>query len=327
MTPMDDFEKTNKLEGIFIPYMRERRDLLYDSGKNLHSRFVHYTTAEAAIKIIRQKKLWLRNTTCMADYGEVHHGFKILQKFFQNKENGALFRNTVNGFAEGASDTALNLFDKIWKNAQFNIHIGCVSEHRDDENINGRLSMWRAFGSSTAARVAIVFKLPWRGKTLPNFNLRFCPVAYMKQLDSDQLLHKVIENMKENMKFLATIPKNEITNWIYAMVFCGASCLKHDGFEEEREWRVVYCPPIDGGNQFFDMSVEIINGIPQRIYHLPLDGKISTSSEFTEIFDQIIIGPTVYRSAIGEAFATALSEVGVLEPEKKIFVSDITIRT
>ena len=53
-----------KLEGIFVPYARKRRDEFYARG----GKFVHYTSADAAIKIIKDKRIWMRNTTCMSDY-------------------------------------------------------------------------------------------------------------------------------------------------------------------------------------------------------------------------------------------------------------------
>ena len=54
-------------------HARKQRDDLYAKSK----RFVHYTSADNALKIIRTKRLWMRNTTCMADYREVEHGYQI----------------------------------------------------------------------------------------------------------------------------------------------------------------------------------------------------------------------------------------------------------
>ena len=44
-----------KLEGIFLPYTRKPRDELYGKFK----RFVHYTSADNALKIIKTKRLWI----------------------------------------------------------------------------------------------------------------------------------------------------------------------------------------------------------------------------------------------------------------------------
>jgi hypothetical protein len=322
-----EFENAKRLESIFIPYARQRRDTLYDYGKRPHARFVHYTTGEGGLKIISGKKIWLRNTTCMKDFREVHHGFEILRNFFSNKEKRDSFHRSVNAFAEGASDKALNQFDQVWKTLQFKIHIGCLSEHGDDEDINGRLSMWRGFGNPTETRVAIIFKLPWRSEPPPKIYLRFNPVAYVKHQGSEQMLLDVIKNMDDNREFLRTIPKTAITNWIFYMILCGASCVKHEGFIEEREWRIVYCPEIDKATEHIKLSLETIQGVPQHIYSLPIDGSIGSSTNFTTVFDRLIIGPSQYRSAIGDAFVTALTNAGVQEAEKKVFASNIPILT
>jgi hypothetical protein len=75
---LEQFQLGVRLEGIFMPYARRQRDGLYDSGAKPAARFVHYTSAEAALKIIESKRVWMRNTTCMADYREVQHGFEML---------------------------------------------------------------------------------------------------------------------------------------------------------------------------------------------------------------------------------------------------------
>ena len=53
---MDRYAHRNiKLEGIFLPYTRKPRDELYGKFK----RFVHYTSADNALKIIKTKRLWI----------------------------------------------------------------------------------------------------------------------------------------------------------------------------------------------------------------------------------------------------------------------------
>ncbi len=77
----EDIDLIFRLEGIFMPYARRQRDEAYKklarsepASGNDELRFVHYTSAEAALSIIRSKRIWMRNTTCMSDYREVKHG-------------------------------------------------------------------------------------------------------------------------------------------------------------------------------------------------------------------------------------------------------------
>ena|ERR1700689_4939027 len=81
-------------------------------------RFVHYTSAEAALQIIRQKRLWMRNTTCMADYREVRHGYDILNKVFFGTTAARTFVSAVDSFAQGAAQEAFSLFEGWWKQKQ-----------------------------------------------------------------------------------------------------------------------------------------------------------------------------------------------------------------
>jgi len=88
----EQIQITLKLESIFMPHARKQRDEIYKKQTGFEGgvsrepiRFVHYTSAEAALRIITGKRIWMRNTTCMTDYREVQHGFEILRKFFSDK--------------------------------------------------------------------------------------------------------------------------------------------------------------------------------------------------------------------------------------------------
>ena len=78
------------IESIFMPEAHRQRAAVYkrqtgDERSRAPIRFVHYTSADAALRIIASKRIWMRNTTCMADYREVQHGFDMLRGFFSDK--------------------------------------------------------------------------------------------------------------------------------------------------------------------------------------------------------------------------------------------------
>src|SRR5712664_1310320 len=75
------FQLALRLERIFMPQARKQRIQAGFDDEHVQTpiRFVHYTSAEAALKIIRSKRMWMRNTTCMTDYREVQHGLKIIE--------------------------------------------------------------------------------------------------------------------------------------------------------------------------------------------------------------------------------------------------------
>jgi len=106
----EEVQRLVRLERIFMPHVRKQRDVLYKNEPNENDpRFVHYTTADNALKIIGSKRLWMRNTTCMSDYREVQHGFDMLAKFFSSDSTGlAAFREALDASAPGAAQEASN---------------------------------------------------------------------------------------------------------------------------------------------------------------------------------------------------------------------------
>src|SRR5579864_3300628 len=163
MTP--EFELGIKLEGIFMPEARKQRDKLY-TGKQFPppddatARFVHYTSAEAALNIIKTKRIWMRNTNCMADYREVQHGYEMLHRFFADGARAKPFFDALDACFPRVGHEAVDLFNQWWQDTRLNTYITSISEHDDTEDGHGRLSMWRAFGGNVA-RVAAVMRIPW----------------------------------------------------------------------------------------------------------------------------------------------------------------------
>ena len=323
-----------RLESIFLPQDRRQRDEAYGRQKKSKDttikdlvRFVHYTTAQAALSIIRSKRIWMRNTTCMSDYREVQHGYEILKKFF-DKPKTENFAAVLDKCAPGAAMEAINLFNQWWNTIQFSTYIASISEHDDKEDLHGRLSMWRAFGGSTA-RVAIVFTVPWYSGGAQALNLMFSPVAYLKEQEAHAVFYEVIKNIETNCDFLRSVDHQVILTIVFHMLLSGVTCLKHEGFREEREWRAIYLPKIRP-SVLMESSTEVIGGVPQIVYKLPLDATVSDTLvdfDFSRIFDRLIIGPSPYPWAMFEAFTAELTKTGVPDAGARVFTSGIPIRS
>src|SRR5262249_7156591 len=111
----DQYKLALRLEEIFMPEARRQRlraGFGEDNSTSAGTRFVHYTSAEAALKIIRSKRLWMRNTTCMADYSEVQHGVEMLRKVFSNDRRKSAFVAALDACHAGVAAEAANLFDR-----------------------------------------------------------------------------------------------------------------------------------------------------------------------------------------------------------------------
>jgi hypothetical protein len=163
----EQFNLVTRLESIFMPHSRRQRDETYARQtehnaaiKTATLRFVHYTSADAALSIIKTKRFWMRNAMCMADYREVQHGFDIFNRFFSNQAKRDRFIAALDASAQGAALDAITAFNQNWNTIRFDTYIASVSEHDREEDSHGRLSMWRGFGGNSA-RIAMVFKIRW----------------------------------------------------------------------------------------------------------------------------------------------------------------------
>jgi hypothetical protein len=169
-------------------------------------RFVHYTSAEAALSIIKSKRMWMRNTTCMSDYREVQHGLEIIEKFFSDKTKTGSFVATLDACCPGVAQEAIESFKRWRSNIYLSTYITSISEHDDGEDFHGRLSMWRAFGSSTV-RVAIVFRVPRLSGGALALKLLFSPVAYLTEEEAHNVIYEVIRNIGQNCDFIRSVDR------------------------------------------------------------------------------------------------------------------------
>ena len=321
----DLLQRTIQLERIFMPNARARRDALYDGQKP--ARFVHYTSAEAALNIIRTKRVWMRNTTCMSDYMEVEHGFQLLNRFFHEERKRAQFTGALDACHAGVGTEAIGLFNQWWNDIKLNTYVTSLSEHMDTEDTHGRLSMWRAFGGNTA-RVALVFNVPWFTGAQTALNISFSPVTYPTADDVEAEIASVIKNVRENASFLHAADRQLLLNYTFHMLVTGVTCLKHEGFKEEREWRVIHAPN-RAPSSLMEVATETVGGIPQIVYKIPFDKRASNALaglDFEAIFDKVIIGPSQYPWAISQAFVGELTAAGIQDAATRVNVSGIPIR-
>lgn len=321
---MDDDDIYFELERVFMPYTYERRERVRRQG----ARFVHYTSAENLTKIIQSKNIWMRNARCMNDYMELSHGYEQLLSIFNNNDNKRAYFETLEPFGEGLGAKILTQFNQWWQNIHQNTYISSISEHDASEDILGRLSMWRAYGRVTG-KSAMVMNLPLTPGAAKGLRIFASPVAYFTYQQVEQDFHDTLDSIKINSEFLKTVAPEKLRSIAFSMLMMACICLKHKGFEEEREWRIIYLPFISPSEHMIK-SVETVDGIPQTVYKIPLVNnpkKNITGIDIPTILDRIIVGPSVYPAVMRDAFIDLLREVGVEDAQKKVFVSDIPLRT
>jgi hypothetical protein len=320
------FELASKMESIFMPYAARRRAAVVERK----GRFVHYTSAASGIEIIKTKRWWMRSTSCMADYREVQHGFDILNRFFNNSANRQLFNTTLDGCVKGrmgAGEEAIALFNLWWGDIRSQAYIASISEHDDEEDAHGRLSMWRAFGHGP--RVALVFRFPLtEGLALP-LRILFSPVAYLTENELDAEMRWTLECIRNAQPYLQTLPPAQIVEHAFLAIVSAVVSLKHEGFREEREWRPIYFPT-RLPSPLVTSELVVVDGVPQTVHKLPFDKTVSPEIaplDIANVLDRVIIGPTQYAEAMKLAFISVLEGAGISNAEHRVVVSGIPIRT
>ena len=173
-----------KLAHIFNPYAWERQTAAIENKV----RFVHYTTADAAIKILKSKEVWMRKSSAMNDFREVHHGLDCLIFAYNKSPAGEPFKAALNNLFDGLDVEISKLFDSWIPHFTNDTYLTCVSEHDASEDQLGRLSMWRAYGASG---VAIVMNSKPFVTPSDAIKAYTSPVAYLNHQQFQAELEKV----------------------------------------------------------------------------------------------------------------------------------------
>jgi len=310
-----------EIAALFVPHIIERR-AIFETGKRL----VHYTCAESAYKIIAGRQMWLRNAQMMNDFSESRHGIDCLIQAWDSP-TGKELQDLLNRLKDGLRDELANLFDGHTDGLKVGTFIVSLSEHDDDEDQLGRLSMWRAYGGRTG--VALVLNNTTFAATTDEIHVFSSPVFYQDIATFVQWFEGWARAIIDAEDRLREIGADEVRNWLFMIFRSFALCTKHPGFSEEKEWRVFYSPMLEGNSDWIEPGVEIVNGVPQHLMKLHLKddpdrGIIGVAQ--TTLLNRVIIGPCEYPIQVRAAIASAMTQVGIENPLQMMWMSLIPYR-
>lgn len=309
-----------RLLRLFYPVAFKK--LVEATAKNL--RFVHYTGADTALKIVQNREVWMRRSSVMNDFLEIEYGLACLKAAFEKHRER--FKRLFDGIFPGFSAKLIERFDGWQPLLRSDTYIACLSEHDASEDQLGRLSMWRAYGQNTG--VAIVLN---GGPFLrPSHALKAytSPVAYLTPDEFVEEFDGLLSGIEAEIEFVKEKGEDVAFTYIFGAFRSAALCTKHPGFHEEREWRVIYSPAFNRSERVRSDIVSIA-GVPQPICKIPLEDVPEEGLrgiEIPDFIERIIIGPTDHPHVIAAAAIGILSKAGVTDANKRIYISDIPLR-
>lgn len=273
------------LDNIFFHYYNQN---LQELKNNQDVEFAYYSSLEVIHYILTDGKIWLRNASCMNDWMEIRRGQELFMKYFQVKENICRFKEIFNQI-----DCKFDWVGKILQfiqdfpmSASYDCYLASLTVHdKKDDNL-GKLSMWRGYGRGIGG--ALIFN---KQKILSQdiAGISFSKVAYFTYEEFAEDFNQLLENIKLHVQQLKRIGTQNIWQYLLKAVIFAFVSIKHPGFREEKEWRLLcFDSDTTKDKRFLDTEKVVISGVPQRIYTLNIK-KI-----LPELLDYAIIGPTQY---------------------------------
>jgi hypothetical protein len=319
----------SRLKQIFFEFSEKRSA----AAREVSQRFAYYTTAETATKILKDRKLWMRNATTMNDFREIQHGWDCVAGALNAGLRDQL-TTALDASVPGLTQLVLKALDDWRWHFLYRTYLICFSEHcpADDpdgalEDELGRLSMWRAYGQQSG--VAFVLK----GEALLSetnvLKVYSSPVAYFDERRFALTLSGIVDRIGSEGDFLRSQPRDAVFHATFNMLRFAVLCTKHPGFREEREWRAIYTPSFERSPHVLDCE-EVVRGTPQIVCKIPLEQLQSNGESFDiripNIIDRIILGPCAFPMATADALVSLLVKAGMPDADKRIKISGIPLR-
>lgn len=306
---------------LFFGYIHEAAERMRTGG-----RVVHYTSAEAAARIISGRQVWLRNALLMNDFSEIQHGLDCLYAGWSS-EAGGRFKTWLDHALPDFRAELESSFDKDTAGLRVATFVMSLSEHDDTEDELGRLSMWRAYGGKCG--VALVLNPTIFITETDELKVYSAPVRYLSVSEFASWFAAWTTKLIANEEYICAVPQPTLL-WFFKYAFrMFALCTKHPGFSEEREWRIFHSPLLDGTSGWLRKDNEIINGLPQEVVKVSLKDdpeKGVQGAEPMALFNRLIIGPTAHPLPVYHSLYNLLEAAGVDNPSQRIFVSNIPLR-
>lgn len=303
------------LYGIF--YNRAARRIA--AARNSAQRFAYYTNGATARDVLVSKHLWMRLPSCMNDFSEVQHGRDLFLRTWETREGNKL-RRTIDAICPGVAERLIEEVRASTRLLFAETFIACVSEHDDDDDMFGRLSMWRAYGPQSG--VALVFDGDIFAADEPISGAYFSPVEYLTDTEFAAEFEGLANRLELFQEQLQAVDRAEFFESLTNVARLSILCVKHPAFKEEREWRI-----FSWGSDRGDLlrSIEVIAGVPQPVLKLPLANPAKAASVFSHLH-RVLVGPTPFPVAVCTGLVELLRENGINDAEDRVWPTGVPLR-
>lgn len=287
----------------------------------------HYTSISVIESMLANNEIWLSNPLFMNDIDEVRFGISnglpmVLQNqgitdALQTPDRMDAFRSSFGYYYnQFANDHALDTY------------VFCLSEHDSDDN-DGKLSMWRGYGGNGNG-AAIVFDAT-NVPPIEESPFIIAKVQYANTQDRIDWLNNLM------LLFVSIIKDGDIPDdklylaafELFERIKIFSLFTKHHGFNEEKEWRLVYLTDRDTSGKLksmFDYHIGT-RGIEPKLKFIvgPIDGVFSSPS-LTNLIDRIILGPSTSSPLAKATIERMFDKLGRPELKSRICTSTIPFR-
>ncbi|HNP31315.1 MAG TPA: DUF2971 domain-containing protein [Nitrospirales bacterium] len=256
----------------------------------------HYTGIGGLQGIVETRKLWASHAYYLNDSKELLHACEVLGEVLS--ESCREYKNEERDFLEQFT-TWLETFRR---NA-FHVFIFSLSEERS------LLSQWRSY-TPHGKGVSIGFSSRLLNRILQSSGFRLAKCLY-KQEEQFELMKGLLERMLET--FRQRLPHLDIPRKHSPQKYHGflaefrgdllqvLSIIKHQAFEEEREWRIV--------SPYFENytvpEIKFREGASMLMPYIEID--LSKNNGEQELFEEVILGPSQHDNLSMSALTSYLS--------------------
>lgn len=290
-------------------------------------KLAHYTSAAVALKIIDNKEIWLNNVGNMNDYREVELGKNLLARTFNKTDEGNRLKDILNQISEKLSEELIIRYNSIF-NGLDRTYAFCLTEHKKDYDKYGKLSMWRAYAPKNG--IALILNIAPFIKECSKTTAFTIPMFYYEYEEFQNKFKNFVDKAQNNLDIFNNITKEEVLDFFYRKFLVSVLSLKHKGFEEEKEWRILYNDAIYTKDNIIKEEVKEIHGVPRIIKILNFESLNDKNSDYStklnDILYKIIIGPSDNPKHLQEIFIKKLADNCVTNAESKVIISEIPVR-